>query len=75
MAADLPRRTGPTRCSATPYECLAKKLDADGVPHQTLEVEGMFHVFPFILPWTQESRDVFRRVGEFVRGALEAPGR
>ena len=54
---------------------LAKKLDADGVPHQTLEVEGMFHVFPFILPWTQESRDVYRRVGEFVRGALEAPGR
>jgi epsilon-lactone hydrolase len=49
---------------------LAKKLDADGVLHQTLEVAGMFHVFPFILPWTQESRDVYRRAGAFVRAAL-----
>ena len=49
---------------------LAQKLDADGVPHKTLEVEGMFHVFLFLLPWARESRDVYREAGAFVRGAL-----
>jgi epsilon-lactone hydrolase len=49
---------------------LAEKLDAEDVPHEALEVEGMFHVFPFLLPWAQESRDVYRRAGEFVRDAL-----
>ena len=49
---------------------LAEKLEADGVPHEALEVEGMFHVFPFLLPWARESRDAYRRAGDFVRGAL-----
>jgi acetyl esterase/lipase len=50
---------------------LAEKLDSDGVAHEALEVEGMFHVFPFLLPWARESRDVYRRAGEFVHDALE----
>jgi epsilon-lactone hydrolase len=50
---------------------LAKKLEVDGVPHEILEVEGMFHVFPFLLPWASESREAYRRAGEFVRSALE----
>jgi epsilon-lactone hydrolase len=49
---------------------LAEKLEVDGVPHEILEVEGMFHVFPFLLPWARESRDAYRRAGEFVRSAL-----
>jgi acetyl esterase/lipase len=49
---------------------LVEKLESDGVPHEALEVEGMFHVFPFLLPWARESRDAYRRAGEFVRGAL-----
>jgi monoterpene epsilon-lactone hydrolase len=49
---------------------LAEKLKSDGVPHEALEVEGMFHVFPFLLPWARESRDAYTRAGEFVRGAL-----
>jgi epsilon-lactone hydrolase len=49
---------------------LAEKLEADGVPHENLEVEGMFHVFPFLLPWARESRDAYRRAGGFVRDAL-----
>jgi acetyl esterase/lipase len=49
---------------------LAQKLVADGVRHQTLEFEGMFHVFPFLLPWTRESRDVYSQAGVFVRAAL-----
>jgi monoterpene epsilon-lactone hydrolase len=48
----------------------AKKLEEAGVPHETMEVEGMFHVFPFLLPWARESRDAYRRAGEFVRAAL-----
>jgi monoterpene epsilon-lactone hydrolase len=49
---------------------LTEKLESDGVPHEALEVEGMFHVFPFLLPWARESRDVYRRAGEFVHDAL-----
>jgi acetyl esterase/lipase len=49
---------------------LVKNLDSYGVPHEALEVEGMFHVFPFLLPWAWESRDVYRRAGEFVQDAL-----
>ncbi len=49
---------------------LVRKLQAAEVPHVALEVEGMFHVFPFLLPWTKESRDVYRRAGDFVQGVL-----
>jgi acetyl esterase/lipase len=53
---------------------LGEKLKAAGVSHQTLEVEGMFHVFPFLLPWARESRDVYRRAGRFVRNVLSQNG-
>jgi acetyl esterase/lipase len=49
---------------------LVRKLGAAGVPHVASEVEGMFHVFPFLLPWTRESRDVYDQAGEFVRDLL-----
>ena len=49
---------------------LVRKLRAAGVPHVASEVEGMFHVFPFLLPWTRESRDVYDQAGEFVRNVL-----
>jgi monoterpene epsilon-lactone hydrolase len=49
---------------------LVKKLRSAGVPHVASEVEGMFHVFPFLLPWTRESRDVYHQAGEFVKGVL-----
>ena len=49
---------------------LVQKLQAAAVPHVALEVEGMFHVFPFLLPWTKESRGVYRRAGDFVRATL-----
>jgi acetyl esterase/lipase len=51
---------------------LVKKLQTSGVPHVASEVAGMFHVFPFLLPWTKESRDVYDQAGEFVRGVLAA---
>ena len=49
---------------------LVRKLDVAGVPHIASEVEGMFHVFPFLLPWTRESRDVYDQAGEFARDIL-----
>jgi hypothetical protein len=29
-------------------------------------------VFPFLLPWAKESRNVYEQVGEFVRSVLAA---
>jgi monoterpene epsilon-lactone hydrolase len=52
---------------------LVKNLEAAAVPHVALEVEGMFHVFPFLLPWAKESRDVYRQAGEFVRDIISEP--
>jgi len=49
---------------------LAIKIHAANIPHDISEVEGMFHVFPFLLPWAQESRDVYRRAGDFVKKIL-----
>jgi monoterpene epsilon-lactone hydrolase len=39
------------------------------------EAEGMFHVFPFLLPWARESREVYERVGEFIARIVDADER
>ena len=52
---------------------LSSKLEGAGVFREALEVEGMFHVFPFLLPWASESRDVYDRAGRFVQSVLEDP--
>jgi epsilon-lactone hydrolase len=41
-------------------------LDQSGVDYEAHEVANMFHVFPFLLPWAKESRDIYRHVGEFL---------
>jgi len=53
---------------------LVKKLSVAGVHHVASEVKGMFHVFPFLLPWAKESREVYRHAGEFVKAALGQNG-
>jgi acetyl esterase/lipase len=50
---------------------LTRKLRESGVPHFAAEVEGMFHVFPFLLPWAKESRDVYDAAGGFVKSLLD----
>ena len=50
---------------------LSSRLKDAGVSQESLEVEGMFHVFPFLLPWARESLNVYDRAGSFVRGILE----
>jgi epsilon-lactone hydrolase len=49
---------------------LVRKLHSARVPHVASEVEGMFHVFPFLLPWTRESRNVYDQAGDFVKAVL-----
>jgi acetyl esterase/lipase len=46
---------------------LSEHLDDSGVPHVGHEAEGMFHVFPILMPWADASREAYREVGEFVR--------
>jgi epsilon-lactone hydrolase len=45
-------------------QCLQDK----GVPTEAREYEGMFHVFQMLMPWADDSRDVFRRVRHFIHG-------
>ncbi|WP_127782732.1 alpha/beta hydrolase fold domain-containing protein [Rhodococcus sp. X156] len=47
-----------------------QRLAEHGVPHEAHEVAEMFHVFPFLLPWAQESRTVYRQVGKFIAGVM-----
>jgi monoterpene epsilon-lactone hydrolase len=49
---------------------LSKRLHDAGVFQEALEVDGMFHVFPFLLPWARESLDAYHRAGKFVQRAL-----
>lgn len=42
------------------------RLQAAGVPTTAREHEGMFHVFPILMPWADSSRSVFSSLREFV---------
>lgn len=46
---------------------LSAHLDDSEVVHLGHEADGMFHVFPILMPWADASREVYREVGEFVR--------
>ena len=50
----------------------AQRLRAAGVPTVSKEYEGMFHVFQMLMPWADDSRDVFRLVRHFVHDIVEA---
>ena len=41
-------------------------LRAAGVPTEAREYDGMFHVFPILMPWLEDSHDVFGRLRGFV---------
>lgn len=47
-----------------------ERLETSRVVHQGHESPGMFHVFPILMPWADESRHVYREVARFVRGIL-----
>jgi acetyl esterase/lipase len=46
---------------------LAEHLDLAGVPNVSSEADGMFHVYPILMPWAEASRQVYRSLGEFLR--------
>jgi monoterpene epsilon-lactone hydrolase len=42
------------------------RLTGSGVRCVAHEAEGMFHVFPFLVPWARESKEVYDEVGAFI---------
>ncbi len=49
-----------------PIRRYVQRLEAAGVPTDAQEYEGMFHVFPMLMPWLEDSHDVFARLRGFV---------
>jgi monoterpene epsilon-lactone hydrolase len=57
-----------------PIRRYVQHLREFGVPVEAQEFEGMFHVFPILMPWADCSREVFRQVRTFIhRVVAEAP--
>lgn len=48
------------------------RLRAAGVPTDGREFDGMFHVFQILMPWADDSREVFRHVHHFITRVLAA---
>lgn len=49
-------------------------LESAGIPTEAHEEEGMFHVFPIVMPWTPAAKRVFARIDEFVARHVAATG-
>jgi acetyl esterase/lipase len=49
-----------------PIRRYVQRLRAAGVSVDAQEYDGVFHVFPILMPWLEESHDVFRRLRAFV---------
>jgi epsilon-lactone hydrolase len=47
-----------------------RRLDDAGIRVEAHEAMGMFHVFPFLLPWATESNKVYDQVGVFIAGVI-----
>jgi len=52
---------------------LADHLHDAGVPTVSTEADGMFHVYPILMPWADASRTVYTEVEEFVRARVTEP--
>ncbi len=48
-----------------------QRLDDAGVRCVAHEAANMFHVFPFLLPWADESRQVYDQVGAFIAAVVD----
>ncbi len=53
-----------------PIRRYVQRLRDAGVQTDAREYEGMFHVFQMLMPWADDSRDVFHRVQHFIHGLL-----
>ncbi len=57
-----------------PIRRYVQRLRAAGVPTKAKEYEGMFHVFQILMPWADDSRDVFQLVRHFIHDIVaDAP--
>jgi monoterpene epsilon-lactone hydrolase len=57
-----------------PIRRFVERLDEADVPHEAREVDGMFHVFPILMPWADASQQIYRDVAAFIAARLaEAP--
>jgi monoterpene epsilon-lactone hydrolase len=57
-----------------PIRRYVDRLRDVGVPTDGREFEGMFHVFEILMPWADNSREVFRHVQRFIERVLaDAP--
>jgi acetyl esterase/lipase len=57
-----------------PIRRYVQRLQKAGVRTEAQEFEGMFHVFQILMPWADDSRDVFRLVRGFIHDIVaEAP--
>jgi epsilon-lactone hydrolase len=55
-----------------PIRSFVQHLSTEGVDVTGEEEEGMFHVFPILMPWADASRRAYRTVGSFVDQHLPA---
>ena len=53
-----------------PIRRYVQRLRDDSVETEAHEYAGMFHVFQMLMPWAEDSRDVFRRVRRFIHGIV-----
>lgn len=49
---------------------LVARMDEEGVAVSAVEVEGVFHVFPILLPWSSCAKDVVGQIDDFVDGLV-----
>ena len=49
----------------------AAALTAADIPNRAMEEEGMFHVFPILMPWAESSKRVFRALQELTGRHVE----
>jgi len=54
-----------------PIRQFVQRLRESGVATEAQEHHGMFHVFPILMPWADQSRQVFRAVREFVHKLVD----
>jgi len=52
-------------------QVLAQHLAASGVLNNCSEADGMFHVYPILMPWAEASRDVFAAIATFIRARVD----
>jgi acetyl esterase/lipase len=54
-----------------PIRRFVERLEQVGVQHHAAEEDGMYHVFPILMPWADASRRVVNAVDGFIRAIID----